>query len=75
MDTFLTTQGSAHSRTNLQPDKTIKTNPYPTVKFVRESLADDVGAAYDALPVVNQHAFRIAYEQLGSSFDFRQCGM
>jgi hypothetical protein len=76
MDTFLInrtnpSKGQSDPST-IQPKPS---NPYPAPKFVRADLPADVGAAYDALPDVNQHAFRIAYEQLGSSFDFRQCGM
>jgi len=78
MDTFLTNQPNAHTSTHATTSATTTTkpsNPYPAPKFVRPNLPSDVGAAYDALPEVNRHAFRIAYEQLGSSFDYRQCGM
>ena len=76
MDTFLTSKNSTRANPNTTSQSAPKPiNPYPAPKFVRADLPADVGAAYDALPETNQHAFRIAYEQLGSSFDYRQCGM
>ncbi len=74
MDNFITNRGNAITTSTTTNTKQ-GNNPYPAPKFIRTNLPIDVGTAYDALPEVNQHAFRIAYEQLGSSFDYRQCGM
>ena len=78
MDTFLTNKSrkptTATTTHHTQPTGP-KQNPYSAPKFARADLPADVAAAYDALPETNQHAFRIAYEQLGSSFDYRQCGL
>ena len=79
MDTFLTYKSrkptTATTTQSTQPAASPKQNPYSAPKFNRADLPADVAAAYDALPETNQHAFRIAYEQLGSSFDYRQCGL
>ena len=53
--------------------KPVIENPTKSVSFDITKLDADIRILYEKLTEIEQHGFRIAFEHLGSSFDYRQC--
>jgi hypothetical protein len=75
MDRYVANTGSISS-TLTDPNNT-SIRPHPNiVKFDETRLRETdpiLLEKYLALNDTSRHAFRIAFEQMGSSFDYRQC--
>jgi len=64
-------ESSTNSTTST--DQSAEKFGFDALVFSRTNIAPDILVLYDELTALEQHAFRIAYEHLGSSFDYKQC--
>ena len=78
MDKFCisTTKNKMKNNSDRSTDSTDSTdrsvNPISSTKFDETILSPNIFGVYTNLPSIQKHAFRIAFEQLGSSFDPEQ---